>query len=1747
MAEPVKSEIVSRQEEDVELVSDTDTEDECMDKKTAEKPWNPWSFRVKRKTYSVNVKGIEVHYRLCSTTILFQAESVLPLLQKTFPLHVDICDKSALENLVCNKSQKRRSLSDQICTKKLSSASKNTALAQVVGRDYFSWKTLNLLINGPIFDQSLRDFLNSYKPFEDIVLDVDKMKPWKQTLEQDCVKLAGVNVPFLISNGKIFFDLLASFTILGQLRLPLKNDWEKIDQILLERGFVQKDAFRWRHSTKPRKGERKSPSHESHITFKAVKVLAESELVEDEARRKVILPMFQHLEEEISKIYKVRKDLIEVMQTTFSTCQIDGQYFRKGKPLGRKRSLATRTEKGKTSELCHNGCGRHYHLSNRCCEKVHSMKVGDRSDVRYVVKNEQIFLEKCGAFLALGRLYVVRCSDYRKCDRLLNSVNMKPSVHYLYENQAAPKKKAEDKLTKRRNRLGVRGFRRTHISLEAFISLFHLGFKEESKSAELGKTIADITSDVDQLKADCLSYVPSKEGSPEVYEPLKKVPKEDLSSSGVETESCDSSDTSYSSTGDKEPKMEEDIDHEEPPKVLDCRLVGRKIPYIIKFQSAFLDLNSVSTFFRRKEGVSVPVMLRRRAKCLDFATPFYPPRFDKRVSNYINLECFVTLIEREYVSPAGGTKNQLLDDLKVLNIEVRNVASSSEEIADQRATKSTHCVETKSKPSETFTVTLNGKEVSAQLRNQMVYLDKTAVFDLFSGQKATGHRIYRSTDKVLEQAKISLDEAFIFEGRKRRFISTQALRVLVEQKFLKFDGEEVKVEEGNEGEEERIKTFLDTLSQLNSDHSKLKLKNVLKMPSFNKIQFKLHNSTLFLHTLSFMQAVGFSQKYTTLSSSKVFCALVNMLKSRGLNVNACFLRNKKAKYGFISVYACMLLFKTEFGAFKDKKRVGRLRRELMAALSDQGLLDNCDITFKDLTTPKKPSETETVLTIGQDFPSFKYKIKDGFVFIHRKTCFEAVGIEQAIMANSRGFGAVNSILESYNIDLEKCYLKGKQEQFAYISLEAMLVLLESSDPLLICLARKQDFLDALLEELQRGAHKVLQSQFVIHSLTGEDNQLTYQFPLSSDQLKVKGIACKFENGKFYLKRKLSYLMSGITEKRLMDEKRPENEAKVIQDIGLSPEANFVGEGSDPHAYISLSALLSLTSLHDGKNASYRELMWTDLLSALLKETPKLKFQVKMREFRNSIVETLCASYHRFLEQSCNSTQPDLLSEQLFNSGIKFEDMDPGDTAYLQELMGSLSSVPATKEDEEEVIEVLSEDQPASADELDASSAAECDDMDYDLISLKEFQKIKEEIVAIIEKSQTKFIGDWEVMKCDDSEIKLTVSPGIGSSRKISYIQPDVCAMLKYEFILKNTGFMQLLISDRPSPTVHFFPVFKKSSGAYNLLYNLLTLRPCFGNFNQELVETVEQNSSSILDGYSIVDKNFIGSSQSGRTFAGTVRSVDCEVISESKIADTCGPCSELYNVVINRSLLPAPIREEPKISAVPSSLATKVVKKDSPTLGSALDMRRTECLQLINPKTRRRLSSMSSDDGQHSKEKNKQESVWKVEETSVEGCTFLCPQLQSFNTSLPHHFVDKSTQATSVIEHRVVIASDLSTKVSLNRNLVRHKTYPSFEKNKQVGPLLDWVASLRYCVGYSDPILVEHARYLLKKMSLLPGQIQKILGMIAIDEEFKYRVKMSEAKTVTLRAHSCHFVAGDHTNVCDQCKLLQEPLEFLGL
>ena len=220
-----------------------------------------------------------------------------------------------------------------------------------------------------------------------------------------------------------------------------------------------------------------------------------------------------------------------------------------------------------------------------------------------------------------------------------------------------------------------------------------------------------------------------------------------------------------------------------------------------------------------------------------------------------------------------------------------------------------------------------------------------------------------------------------------------------------------------------------------------------------------------------------------------------------------------------------------------------------------------------------------------------------------------------------------------------------------------------------------------------------------------------------------------------------------------------------------------------------------------------------------------------------------------------------------------------------------------------------------------------DELTQSLIPKEIFDLIRKEIQESCQNSEKNIIGDWLVERCDEQEITMVVNPGYGGSRKMSFIQPDVWAILRYQLIFSSskspndeseivTHHLRLFINEKQVPSDLVLPVLNKSikKGVFNLLYNLLILRPCFGCFNPELVETFEQvgsnayneSANSMNRENKTLDTNFIGSSQNGRTYAGTVRSTDCRVLASSRISDTCEACSYLLSVTINRSILNTP-------------------------------------------------------------------------------------------------------------------------------------------------------------------------------------------------------------------------------------------------
>ena len=156
------------------------------------------------------------------------------------------------------------------------------------------------------------------------------------------------------------------------------------------------------------------------------------------------------------------------------------------------------------------------------------------------------------------------------------------------------------------------------------------------------------------------------------------------------------------------------------------------------------------------------------------------------------------------------------------------------------------------------------------------------------------------------------------------------------------------------------------------------------------------------------------------------------------------------------------------------------------------------------------------ITILAEYPAIRYKIVDGKLFLHRKCTFECLELESRVLNNKKGYMSLNNILKQAGYDLDKCYVESRQQKFAYISCEALIELLQSQNPMIVCLSLKDKFLAGLINVLQDAATA---------ALGPTDNDEVHELKLSDE--------CTLEvtimNGILYFNRETVYSVSGLQE------------------------------------------------------------------------------------------------------------------------------------------------------------------------------------------------------------------------------------------------------------------------------------------------------------------------------------------------------------------------------------------------------------------------------------------------------------------------------------------------------------------------------------------------------------------------------------------------------------------------------------------
>ena len=762
---------------------------------------------------------MDLLFRHHSSTILFKTDSVLELLGKSLPLA-----PHSLRSVVGSNSNSSACAAVQHGAADENSAQVNTRLSllllsyfptqDTLRRSFISWKSLRAVLDSGLLDLAIRDTLLASKESLGTV----------PTIAGDTVIFNSTEIKFKVRGGTVYLDVFSAFTILDRLHDALNGTWATVDSLLAARGLSQKEAFK----------KRGSASGRSYMTLEAFKIVAEEggALVQKEA---------QIMKEQVEQLIKKKDDLCrELEQTVEMIIRTSCITPREG-----------RERKEETPRLGHrscsnHGCGRGYHFVLQCCSTAHTLRLGE-VDVGCIRKDGKVYLEKCAAFGALGRMFVIRCSDYRRVDRILDaaSEDEKEAVeqNFLFE---------QDETCRGRNR-------RTHISLGAFTSLVNGGFADPTKMDLLHQSLAKVVSE--GLPFCCElgeEMIDLSESDAE-----KEVKQEE---SGVVVERRRISSDTLSTSEDDTLTEHEDF----------CSLLGQQIPFKLVKGQVYLGKAKVLTL------INTPSPVYKSKKAMDTLLEAHGVSLDEafcyegRHRGYISTTALKIILNSESMTKFA--------ERELLLEAISKIGSSAGSLGESLTL-----------PLNAFSTELRFRSLGGAIYLDLNKLVRTAA--LFPELQSSKTNLYIS--KILADRGADVAACFLRQGKtKFAFIRLDAAITLLRSDICA----------GNQ--EELVANILEALKERGIQGEKSILDKGIKIcPSFAPIQYKLIDGCLYLHRKSCFEILNLET--ALLATKKGYGAINSILSMAGLEPSSCYQTSRNQKYGYISCLALLRILESK--------------------------------------------------------------------------------------------------------------------------------------------------------------------------------------------------------------------------------------------------------------------------------------------------------------------------------------------------------------------------------------------------------------------------------------------------------------------------------------------------------------------------------------------------------------------------------------------------------------------------------------------------------------------------------------------------------------------------------------------------------------------------------------------------------------------------------------------------------------------
>ena len=711
--------------------------------------------------------------------------------------------------------------------------------------------------------------------------------------------------------------------------------------------------------------------------------------------------------------------------------------------------------------------------------------------------------------------------------------------------------------------------RRTHLSFRLFQMLAESDFIEDKEAEkEVRAFLTYALSKLEILKAKCPKYDSKMFKDFVAVEEWSQELEQESSSSGIES-GGDSSSGKCSPVAavldnNQEGQQAEEVvqgpiaEEEEPSSKYTEKVLDFEIRLVNDNAHLYADLRDLQPLIGLDYSEMMKI-LKRRYRCVDVDDSFPCKKFNRDLKFCFSLKCFKLLLAKNYIKVKKGLdKNVIVAEFDAWLARVNTEDDFNFNEDEVEAFEDMEHVHVEECKSQNF-VQIGDSNVLFLATGRDLFLERKPLMRRYFSLSQCSN--FTKMDEILQEANVNPKTAFLFRGRSRSFISVTAFKILTtnsEYYSLKEKKDEV----------------ASSLEKLSQEKAVLMATKVLHLPTFDAIIYKISKGKVFVNTLQFLKAAGCSPSYLNRDPSKAYFVALRILRRMGMEVKGCFLKQGVTKYGYISLKGASMLTRSESGPFRNKKRMRTLNAELKTAVKNLPSNKKAKAEVKNENHENEVNVVADTVTLGD--LKVKYQIKDHCVYFHRMTIFENIGLEKTLLQQWRGLPAVNRILTNHKMEISKCYLKSPDEQYGYISFPALWTILDTEDPITNMLERRITLNSDLMTLVTKALDRTMKGRGDLFS----------------------AIPWRMQNGKFML-----------------------HKAKMLAFSGLYGKASILSSFGD---YISLDIMLKFLRLdsYEKRSIGYSNLIWTDMISAVMHETPKLRIHVKTIEFRRKLMQFL---------------------------------------------------------------------------------------------------------------------------------------------------------------------------------------------------------------------------------------------------------------------------------------------------------------------------------------------------------------------------------------------------------------------------------------------------------------------------------------------------------------------------------------------